>query len=80
MVLRRYKRLEVSETDQGLADKNLLAGIAAERMQPIVAFGTKHPNNRIGMTVRGGGDCGAAAAECAVPGGRHRWWRARGNL
>jgi hypothetical protein len=32
------------------------------------------------MTVRGGGDCGAAAAECAVPGGRHRWWRARGNL
>ena len=41
MVLRRYKRLEVSETDQGLADKNLLAGIATERMQPIVAFRTK---------------------------------------
>ena len=80
MVLRRYKRLEVSETDQGLADKNLLAGIAVERMQSIVAFGTKHPNNRVRMPVRGGGDCGATAAERAAPSGRHRWWRARGNL
>ena len=71
MVLRRYKRLEVSETDQGLADKKRLAGIAAERMQSIVAFGTKHPNNRIGMPVGSGDDCGAAAAERAAPSRRH---------
>jgi hypothetical protein len=39
VVLRRYKRLEASETTQGFARKYRLAVIATKSMQPIVAFG-----------------------------------------
>jgi len=52
----------------------------AESAADGFAFGTKHPNNRIGMPVGSGDDCGAAAAERAAPRGRHGWWRACGNL
>ena len=68
-VLRRDQRLEASETTQGLADKNRFAGIAAERVQPIVAFSAKHPHGRIGLPVRGGRKGGAVAAERTAPGG-----------
>src|SRR5262249_49696689 len=62
--------LEASETAQGFARKNRLAGVAAERVQPIVAFGAKYPHHRIGMPVRGGHNGGTSAAERSAPGGR----------
>lgn len=75
-VLRRDQRLEASEAVQGLAGKDRFAGIAAERVKPIIAFGAKHPNDRIGMPVCRGRNRGAPAAERTAPGGGNRRRRA----
>src|SRR5438094_9618088 len=61
-VLRRYQRLKVMEPTQCFAGHDRLSGIAAERVEPIVAFSAKDPYNRIGMSIRRGGDSGTAAA------------------
>jgi hypothetical protein len=61
-VLRRYQRLKVTEPTQCFAGHDRLSGIAAERVEPFVAFSAKDPYNRIGMSIRRGGDSGTAAA------------------
>lgn len=77
-ILGRDQRLEASKTTQGFARKNRLTRIAAERVQPTVAFGAKHPHDGIGMAVRGGhngGSRGRAALRT-----RRLPWPAEGPL
>jgi hypothetical protein len=61
------QRLKVTETTQWFTGIEWLAGIAAECMQSVVAFGAEDPDNRIGMSICRGRNWPAASAEAGVP-------------
>src|SRR5438874_1746209 len=67
------------QTDERRAREQSLASVAAEAVQPVVALGAQHPDDRIGSAVGRRDNRGTGARHRAAPSRRERRPRAGGD-